>query len=622
MCGIAGVVGPDVRNAARASGLIECLRHRGPDEQATYLFEGGAVASARLAQIAMHDGSQPWVDSPGDVVVAFNGEVYNHASLRKELASGHDFSTRAEVEVIGAAYRRWGIRCFERFEGQYAIAVADLRSRTVHLTRDRWGICPLYFSLARGTLWFASEPRPICDALGLDVNYSAICELSEMWGLRPGSTLFRGLDEAHPGEVVSFTGGSISRTGARNPFEPLEDGCDRVTTDALAAALRKSVTECTQSDSTVGACVSGGLDSSVLAFLAAEAGVSDFFSIGFDDPGLDESEQQLAVVAALPRSVRHHRTTITGDDIASDLVDTVAAVDSPMLRLSPVATRRLSELVHAAGIKAVISGEGADELFLGYDIFREVRVRAAWAHRKDSTLLPQLARSLVGGRAGRSYPALMRAHLDDDGTFGYGHEMRRSQHRRRRSLFTSDFLETFGDAVDLSGRPTLPTGPVRRTQIVEMSYFLTGYLLSTQGDRPFMSHAVEPRFPYLNSDVARIAGRLPPYLGARLHDEKLPLRRVADTLMPGRLAHRPKFAYQAPVASPLRTKAGRELLACFCNEREVARNGIFDPAAVSCLKARVMSGDRGGLTDGMSLVLVLTTQIWLATHRRPIARAA
>lgn len=584
-------------------------------------FEGGALGSARLSQVSVRDGTQPWVDPLGDLVVAFNGEVYNHASLRSCLASHFRFRTHSEVEVIGAAFHRWGLDCFEQFEGQFAIAVAEVRAQRLHLARDNWGICPLYFVQRGRALWFASESQPLEQALALDVNGTAICELSEMWGLRPGSTLYRDLEEVHPAQVVTFADGAISRTDLAGPFDVSEPGAHPVTTDELATALRHAVTHCSQSDVPVGACVSGGLDSAVTAFLAAEAGVTDFFSIGFDDPALDESSQQLAVVAALPGPVRHHRLSVDRDAIASDLVETVAAVDSPMLRLAPVATRRLAAMVHATGIKAVLTGEGADELFLGYDIFREVRLRAAWARRRGSTLLPRVAQGLVTGPAARSYPALVRAHLDDDGTFGYGHELRRVQHRRRQVLFSPGFLEAFDGGLDLSERPVVHTHPVRRTQMVESSYFLTGYLLSTQGDRPFMSHGVEPRFPYLDAAVARCAARLAPSLGARLHDEKLPLRRVADTILPEPLAHRRKFAYQAPAFSPLRTDRGRELIAEFCNEREIARAGVFDPAAVSSLSARLSGGDRFGPTDAMSFVLVLTTQIWLATNRRSISGA-
>src|SRR5262245_20935072 len=365
------------------------LTHRGPDGTGLYLDGAFGMANTRLAIIDLDNGDQPLCDEAGRFWVMQNGEIYNYVEVRTDLvALGHRFATSSDTEVIAHAYEEWGSDCLPRLNGEFAIAIWDRRRRELFLARDPFGIRPLFLSDAGGDLSFASEGKALLrhpdarrelDPLGLVDTFT-------LWSTLPDRTAFEGVRELPPGHFLIR--GPDGRTRERAWWDPVFEPRDPGRTDdELAEELRHLLGEATRlrlrADVPVGAYLSGGIDSSFVVALARRVLGDEVtaFGVGFTDERFDERRfQELAA-----RAVGARLTTITVDaqDIAEDLPRVVELSEKPTLRTAAAPLLRLSSAVRDGGLKVVLTGEGADEIFAGYDTFREDAIRRAWARRPD-----------------------------------------------------------------------------------------------------------------------------------------------------------------------------------------------------------------------------------------------
>jgi asparagine synthase (glutamine-hydrolysing) len=649
VCGVAGTLAlddragpPDPRALDR---MIAALGHRGPDGAGQYRDDRAGLAHTRLSIIDPALGQQPLGNAPGTLWIAFNGEIFNYLELRAELeARGHRFRTRSDTEVIVAAYEAWGEAAFERFNGQWALALWDAARRRLTLCRDPFGILPLYTCEQRGRLWFASEAKAIFAAapdLPREWDPQGLAQVFTLWAPVAPRTVLRGVHEVEPGHLRVYHAGGVSdRCYAPLRFPP-EVEPFRGTLDEAAEAVREALRRATRlralrADVPVGSYLSGGLDSSLVAALAAEArgGRLDTFSLSFDDPDYDEAPFQRLAVAHVG-SV-HHTTTVGRREIAGALPAVVRHAERPLLRTAAAPLHLLSAGVRDAGYKVVLTGEGADEVFAGDDLFREGKVRRFWARAPGSRarprllerLYPWLPRSPVGPRAmaagffGRDL-ARWRAP-------GFGHRPRWETTRNLQRLFSPDLRAAIGafDAAEELAASVPPAFAewdfLAQDQYLEMRTLLSGYLLSAQGDRQLMAHSVEGRFPFLDPDVVALAASLPARFKLRGLDEKHVLKRAAAGLVPDAIRRRPKQPYRAPDASAFAADACPPWALEVLRPAAVAAAGVFDPEAVARLWEkcrRAGAGQRFSNTDDMALVGVLTTQLLhaqlIATGRGP-----
>jgi asparagine synthase (glutamine-hydrolysing) len=566
MCGIAGIVNlrdgltPPTREAlARMAGALE---HRGPDEFGLYRDARAGLAHSRLSIIDLSTGQQPLSNEDGTVWISFNGEIFNYVELRAELEQlGHRFHTKSDTEVIVHAWEAWGEAGFERLNGQWAVALWDTKTQTFVLTRDRVGVRPLYFAEHQGRIIFGSEvkalfagapelPREL-DPIGLDETFT-------FWTVVPPQTVFKGISELEPGHVRVWRAGvlvhdvaywkPIYPEGAANRFTgTLEDA-----TDALFAALDEATRlRMVRADVPVGSYLSGGLDSSVVAALAKRAKPSGFrtFSLRFADAEYDETPYQRAMVERL--GTEHAEVLVSRKEIADVFPTVIRFTERPILRTAPAPLFLLSKLVHENGIKVVLTGEGSDEMLAGYDLFREAKVRrfwatnpaSAWRSRLLERLYPYLTRSPV------SQQALTRQFfgrgLENAKRPGFSHEPRWSGTAALKRLFSAGLKAEIGahDSVERLMK-ALPEEFGRwpflaQDQYLEVRTLLSGYLMSSQGDRMLMGNSVEGRFPFLDKNVIALANSLPPSFKLKVLDEKHVLKRVskdlaaAQTALPG-----------------------------------------------------------------------------------------
>jgi asparagine synthase (glutamine-hydrolysing) len=631
MCGIAGSFNLDGKPAepGLAGRMIDAIAHRGPDERG--LFHAGpvALAHARLSIIDVSCGQQPMSAAGGSQCLTFNGEIFNYLELRDALEKkGHRFLTRSDTEVILHAYEDKGEECVNDFNGQWAFALWDAKRRHLFLSRDRLGVRPLFYTIVRNQFLFASEikalfadpgvPRAL-DVMGLD-------QIFTFWSTVAPRTIFQGIHELPPGHsLVVDAGGcrpirywSLDYTPRLEPVD--EDRCAEELLDLLVDATRLRL----RSDVPVGAYLSGGLDSTIVATLARRFTDSQLrtFSVAFEDSEFDESRYQDEAIGGLQAD--HSRIRCATGDIARVFPDVVWAAERPILRTAPAPLFLLSRLVRDSGYKVVLTGEGSDEVLGGYDIFKEAKIRRFWAACPESRMRPLLLKRLypylrnVQSQSDAYLQAFFRVGQEPPGWF-FSHLPRWELTARLKLLFSSAVRAQLADYdayEDL--KASLPARFAgwdwfSRAQYLETASLLPGYILSSQGDRVAMAHAVEGRFPFLDHRVVAFAAALPPRLKMKVLNEKYLLKKATSRLIPASIRQRPKQPYRAPDAACFVGSGGPSLpyVEELLSSKRLDADGIFNPAAVGALLAKARGGRAVGARDNMGIVGVLSTQLVL-----------
>ncbi|MER3419212.1 MAG: asparagine synthase (glutamine-hydrolyzing) [Chloroflexota bacterium] len=621
MCGIAGTVdlhGGRPPDEALLRRMLALLRHRGPEGAGLYHDAIAGLAHARLSIVDLAGGRQPLANEDGTVWVVCNGEVFNYPELRAELiARGHRFRTGSDSEVIVHLYEERGADCVTPLIGDFAFALWDTRTRRLLLARDRLGVRPLFYTMpAPGDLRFASEIKALFadPSLPRRLDLHALDQTFTYWAPLPGRTMFAGVHELPPAHVLVAEQGRITtRRYWRLRVDPEPRG--RRPEVAYAEELRALLVDATRlrlrADVPVGAYLSGGLDSSAITAIVHRytGNRMETFSVAFAEAAYDERRYQEAMARAL--GTRHHVLEVSARAIGAALPDVVWHAETVLLRTAPVPFFLLSRFVRAHGLKVVLTGEGADEFLGGYTIFKETKIRRFWARRPDSCLRPLLLRRLYGyvDGLGETPLAYLRAHFGQGLTEvvdpAYSHLVRwRSTARLKRffapqvraALAATDHAAELARALD--GIAEVADG-VARAQHVEAALFLPQYLLSSQGDRVAMAHAVEGRFPFLDHRLVEFCNRLPTNLKLRGLTEKHLLKQVAADLVPPLIRERPKQPYRAPIVPAF---LGAEAPASLSDEAAAAEAGYFDPVAVRGL---VEKGRRlGRLSEFEAMALV------------------
>jgi asparagine synthase (glutamine-hydrolysing) len=636
VCGIAGIINlkpsPPIEADVLAR-MIAALRHRGPDEFGIYRDEWAGLGSARLSIVDLEGGQQPIGNEDGTVWTVFNGEIFNYVEVRADLeARGHTFSTRCDTETLVHLYEEYGPGFASRLNGQFALAVWDARKRELLLARDRMGIRPLFYTQVGGQLVFASEIKALLCAPGVraELDPSALHQIFTYWSVPPPRTAFKGILEVPPASYLLLTEDRVRLGGYWEPdFTP---DPSRRTDDEYLAEFEALLTDATNlrlwADVPVGAYLSGGVDSSVVAALVRARGELelDTFSIAFSDDRFDESAYQRRMAEFL--GTRHQEVLCTHQDIAHAFPDVIWHTESPILRTAPAPMFLLSRLVHQRGYKVVLTGEGADEILAGYDIFKEMRVRRFWARRPESALRPLLLRRLYPdipamGRAEAFRTEFFRQGLEATESPAYSHALRWQNTGRIRRFLSQDSAPTAGPS-DLP-YPLPPRfaawSHLGRAQYLEMVSFLSPYLLSSQGDRMAMAHSVEGRYPFLDYRVVEFCGRLPDDLKQRGLTEKWLLKRLARRILPEEIWRRVKRPFRAPIRRTFFSGDHRpDYIDELLSPESLRRTAYFHPGAVTGLVNKARTHDDLGEMDEMALVGILSTQLvdHLYLRQRPL----
>jgi len=634
VCGIAGILEFDRERPVDAgvlSRMAAPLTPRGPDGSGFHLEPGLGLAHTRLSIIDLEGGDQPIHNEDRTVWTVFNGEIFNYPELRTELKrQGHRFYTQTDTEVLVHLYEEHGLDFVHRLNGQFALALWDGRRRRLVLVRDRPGILPLFFHEGSRRLTFASEIKGLLPALPTrpSLNPRALDQTFTFWAPTSPETMFEGVQEVAPGEMLVVQDGQVTRSRYWEWTFPHEGdhrtGRDDVLAEELHELLVDAVRIRLRADVPVGAYLSGGLDSSAIAALVKNEGTPlRTFSITFEDPALDERDHQERVQRHLGSA--HSVVACGRDDIAWRFPHTIWRTETPILRTAPVPMEILSGLVRREGYKVVLTGEGADEVLGGYDLFKETKIRQFWARHPDSTFRSSLLKRLypyleLNQRQGSAYLRhFFGQGIDTPGLSTFSHLPRWTTTARIKDFYAEDFKARLSDdAVEtfLSGAsPALPSWhPFHRAQYIEAKTLMAGYLLCSQGDRMLMSNSVEGRFPFLDHRLIEFANRLDPRHKMRGLNEKALLKRAMAPLLPSTTVDRYKQPYRAPdIAAFFGDGPPPDYVDDALAPDAIRRAGYFDASRVDGLLRKIRAGRAIGAKDNMAFVGILSTQLWHRT---------
>lgn len=641
MCGIAGYLALDGNHTDNIPSIIDikrmigALRHRGPEDTGIYIDDSVGLGHARLNIIDLAGGTQPISNEDGRYWIIFNGEIFNYPELRKELdALGHHFRTSSDTEIIVHMYEEKGPACLDDLIGQFAFAIWDTRDRELFLARDRVGIRPLHYIEQNGVLLFASEIKAIF-ATGLvdpGIDPIALDQVFTFWTTLPGRTMFKDIHELPQGHYMTVRNGHVTIRRYWEIPSPQDDELAGIKEEELTDRIHDLLLDATRirlrADVPVGAYLSGGLDSSGITSLVSHHFNNEVetFGIRFEEQEYDEGSEQLLMAQFL--GVRHHELVATNESIRTSLENVVWHCEKPLLRTSPVPLYLLSGLVRDNGLKVVLTGEGADEVFGGYNIFRETKVRRFWAREPESQWRPKLLGKLYPYIFRDPRAALMLQHFFARGLAEtddplYSHYIRWNNTSRLKHLFSAGLQKEIGSyngLEDLRFRLPENFGTLdwfSQAQYLEMSIFMSNYLLSSQGDRVAMAHSLEIRLPYLDHRLIELMARVPAKWKIHGMDEKFILKRTLRKYLPETITNRPKNPYRAPISQGLLHPETLEVILRPNHE-------FFDMEGVRQFVDRISNSKRVSEVDNMGLVGILTTSYLYnsylaAKHAKPVA---
>lgn len=608
--------------------MTSMLFHRGPDEAGLYIDDTTGLGHTRLSIIDLSSGSQPICNEDKTKWIVFNGEIFNYVELRDLLiAKGHHFLTASDTEVIIHAYEEWGFGCVERFNGQFAFALWDKKKKELFIARDRVGIRPLHYMRLGDFFIFGSEIKSILTFPGVprETDPITIEQIFSVWTPLPGRTMFKNISELKPGHYAIINrSGFYEHCYWKLPFFPSNDRIEK-SPGAIVEDIRELLTDSIRlrlrADVPVGAYLSGGLDSSgITAFVASHFNADlKTFGVRFEENNFDEGNYQKLMVSRL--NVDHSEIIATNKIIRDSFAKVIWHVEKPLLRTGPVPLYLLSRLVYDKKIKVVLTGEGADDFFGGYDIFKEALVRqfsirypeSALRQQLFTRLYPDIFRNSLAKQSIKAFLSKQNACTSDP---FFSHSVRWATTARIKEFFSDDFrssIAAYDTQSDLRKMLPYDFGSydlLSRAQYLESMLFLSNYLLSSQGDRVAMGNSIEIRFPFLDHRLIEYMGHVPSLwkiLGLR---EKHLLKKLFKPYLPSDIIDRPKQPYRAPIQKSLFDPADCPSSGIYLDPSVISKTGIFNPDKVAMLLAKIRAGRTQSETDGMALAGIMSTQIF------------
>jgi len=634
MCGIAGIYSLKNKKSLTEDILIKMisiLRYRGPDETGIYLDNDIGLANARLSIIGLDDGTQPLCNEDSTLWIVYNGEAFNYIELKEELIQrGHRFSTRSDTEVILHLYEEYGPGCLEKINGEFAIAIWDSVKKELFLARDRVGIKPLFFTRAKGKFLFASEIKALImdPDVPREIDHEALVQIFTFWTTVTPKTAFKGVYELPPGHYLTVreNGEMIQKAYWRIPYRgPGEQwaGTFGEAQEVLRGLLQDAVGLRLRADVPVGAYLSGGLDSSIISSLISRNFNNQLrtFSLSFQEKSFDESMYQKEMIRFL--GTEHSQVEISNTHIRENFPDVVWLCEKPLLRTGPVPLYLLSKLVRENQFKVVLTGEGADEVFGGYNIYKEAKLRYFLGQQPNSKCRPILVQRLypyIFKTPSRTKAFLQQFFSFKCGELGdpfFSHRPRWRNGEKNTSFLSRDVRENltqYDPYDDLKARlpKSFPDYDVfSKAQFLEMDIFLSNYLLSSQGDRVSMGNSLELRLPYLDYRVMEFAAGIPATWKIKVLNEKYILKEAFREMIPENIRKRAKQPYRAPIKEAFWTDDTGCYVNTMLSEEYLNKTGYFNEKKVGHLLAKFRKNisSVANETQNMALVGILSTQL-------------
>ena len=559
MCGICGFTGYRQDQKDIIERMMKSIAHRGPDSEGSFCDEKIALGFRRLSIIDLEEGHQPMESADGNLHLVFNGEIYDYKELRTELEkAGISFRTHSDTEVLVNTIQQYGEKALDKLRGMFGFAVWDEKEQTLMLARDFFGIKPVYYAQIDGHFVFASEIKSILAFPGYErkVNQQALEQYLSFQYSPLEETFFKGIYKLMPGHILIHRQGRFEIKEYFHPdLEPKNDPAGEIEAEALQnrlrGVLRDSVEHHMLSDVEVGAFLSGGVDS---GYLAAVSGADQAFTVGFDE-GERYSEVDRAKEVAQQAGLKHHIRIIGKQEFWDSLPDVMYYMDEPLGDASAVALYFLAQEA-SRYVKVVLSGEGADELFGGYNIYREPDSLKAvsWIPRGIRRKIGQLAAKLPDIK-GRDF--LIRAGMSVEERFignAYIYREKEKQQILRNPIqgpSTREFMKPFYTALGKQTAGKKKLKDMEKMQSVDLRYWLPGDILQ-KADKMSMAHSLEVRVPFLDKNVYELASKLPKDMKIAGGTTKYIFRKAVSDSVPADTDSRKKLGFPIPIRVWLR----------------------------------------------------------------------
>lgn len=632
MCGIAGIyhyqdVDPSSSEIS-IKGMLSAIRHRGPDESGAYLGKNLAFGAVRLSIQDIEGGHQPMCDASENFWIVYNGEIFNYEELRKLIEEkGISLRTKCDTEIVVQMYALFGSECLKYFNGQFAFCIYNKKNKELFFARDRVGIRPLFYSAMKESFAFCSEIKGIftLSEVKKEIRSESLAQIFTFWTTISPFTPFENVYELPPGHfmVVNSSNIQIEKYWSINfPTKGIyQSGNFHEMAEELNYLLKDAVKIRLKADVPVGAYLSGGLDSSMTTAYINEINpaVLNTFSIGFTDAEYDETAYQLE--AAEYFKTNHTHFTCSSEEIAEQFANTIWHTEFPILRTAPTPMFMLSRKVHERNIKVVITGEGADEILGGYNIFKESKIRRFWANQPDSSLRPKLLSKLypyltnLKGHNNMAAKMFFGYKLTDTDNPLYSHLIRWHNTSRIKSFFSEELTKKLKDYNPIEEiHPELPVNfmewsDLAKSQFLETYIFMSGYLLSSQGDRMAMANSVEGRYPFLDFRVIEFCAQLSDNYKLNGLNEKYILKKISEGKIPNSITNRSKQPYRAPIAGSFFCKNSPEYISEILSENNLKLYGLFNPEKVKQLINKIKLQEITSEIDQMAIAGIVSTQL-------------
>lgn len=632
MCGIVGIYNSSepLQNPENLlKRMLARIQYRGPDESGIYVNDRVSLGSVRLSIIDIQTGQQPLSSGDGKYWIVFNGEIFNYIELKTDLKHlGYSFRTESDTEVLLNAYLEYGSDCLNRLNGQFVFAIWNNEKKELFIARDRVGIRPLFYTQTKNTFIFGSEIKTLFEHPDVksEIDPVSMSQIFTFWSTITPRTVFKNIFELAPGHYMKISGGqTVIRPFWSLRFPINKESCFKGSINDAAAELEELLTDAVRirlrADVQVAAYLSGGLDSSATTALIKKVMPDSLqtFSIGFEDEEFDETPYQQEVSKYL--GTRHTAFTCTSQDIGNYFPQVVWHSEIPILRTAPVPMFCLSKKVRENNIKVVITGEGADEMLAGYDIFKEGIIREFWSRQPNSKYRPLLLQKLYPylaqfkGKNKNMLKFFYSYGLQDTASPFYSHVLRWRNTSNIQNYFSDDMKSSLNGYDQYEEvRRLLPAGfdnyeLLNKSQWLEAVIFMSSYLLSSQGDRVAMANSVEGRYPFLDYRVMEFAAKLPPDFKMHGLNEKYILKKMMNNRLPESVLKRPKQAYRAPMASSFFSSPAKEYTMDLLSENDINKTGMFSYHTVQKLLTKVSAGTMVTEMENMALSGIISSQL-------------
>lgn len=624
MCGITGLVTREKINYNTLREMIHSLRHRGPDDAGLYVDNNMGLAHSRLSIMDPENGRQPIGNEDETIIVIFNGEIYNHLVLRKDMEDkGHFLINNSDTAILPHMYEEYGVEMFEKLNGQFAIAIWDKLEKKLILARDRMGEKPLYYYHRNEDFCFASEAKAIFKSRMVDplISPTALKQVFTYWTTLSNRSIFEDINQIPQGCFLIYKDSKtyikpywkLKYTGENNnKYKNAKEFTDELEDKLIASVKGRMI-----ADVPISFYLSGGLDSSLITGIASKVTNQNLntFSITFDDDNFDESQYQDYMSEYL--GTRHNKEMFSRREIPSIIKEVIYHAEVPLVRSGAFPMYVLAKLVRSNDKKVVLSGEGSDELFGGYDIFREVQIREFCSRNPESKYRPALYKrvnNFVQGldKQPTSSLALFYNNSNTQSWFS-SHQSRWKLGAYSSQFFTLEYREAmkYEDEIkqmeEFLPKEFMAWTPLQRAQYLEIQTLFSNYLLSSQGDRVSMAASVECRYPFLDYDVVDFANSLPDNKKILGLNEKYIVKRLAQKYVPEMIIKRKKFPYRAPINIPELMKD--EYVKHITSSDKLKQYGIFNPISASRFISAASHKQNSNERDCMLFMGILTTQI-------------